>query len=67
MESVSLEQSATVDELLEACIQAFGSSSHFIQFHSFIHIQSTKVAQSLQIWNFSRSCFDVSSRNSPVL
>lgn len=28
MESISSEQSATVDELLEACIQAFGWSTH---------------------------------------
>lgn len=27
MESAPLEQSATVDELLEACVQAFGWSS----------------------------------------
>ena len=30
MESMPLEQSATVDELLEACIQAFGRSSKLI-------------------------------------
>lgn len=35
MESVPLEQSATVDELLEACIQAFGWSSEHIEFDSF--------------------------------
>lgn len=53
MESVSLEQSATVDELLEACIQAFGSSSHFIRFNQFIHIQSKKVVERRQIWNLA--------------
>lgn len=47
MESVPLEQSATVDELLEACIQAFGWSSEHIEFDSFqmksakIHIKDT--------------------------
>lgn len=34
MEAISLDQSATVDELVEACIQAFGQSvSLFVHDH----------------------------------
>jgi hypothetical protein len=38
MEAISLDQSATVDELVEACIHAFGQSvSLFVHEHSNIH------------------------------
>lgn len=38
MEPISLEQSATVNELLEACIQAFGWSTHLTTLLSHSHV-----------------------------
>uniref|UniRef100_A0A674NAV2 RAS guanyl releasing protein 2 n=1 Tax=Takifugu rubripes TaxID=31033 RepID=A0A674NAV2_TAKRU len=64
MESVSLEQSATVDELLEACIQAFDESgtlkdaSHvrmFLMMHPW-YIPSTDLAEKLVLKSQEKSC-----------
>lgn len=67
MESAPLEQSATVDELLEACIQAFGWSSLNIYNSIQLRCIELKFTGNMQIWCCRSFSGDPSSYNLPVL